>query len=240
MVVRGREQLGGLVLEVRRGGGSCARCAWPSRAGARRQLAALRGRALPDGARRRLSPARDRARRAGQHARDRPRQGDRARGRALAAGPRDRRGRRVRVGISADARSLRLDLARLGGPPSVLARGTHAPAAVARVPPATPGGVYVVSNRHAGRLATALSRCAARGLRAWRCSCGTARGDAAAYQRRLDALGIRFDALTRRDLAQAPGRLRGARRSAGRGERRRDRRRELVRTLAGIRPGLGA
>ena len=43
-------------------------------------------------------------------------------------------GRRVRVGISADARGLRLELARLGAPSAVLARRTHAPAAVARVP----------------------------------------------------------------------------------------------------------
>ena len=38
----------------------------------------------------------------------------------------------------------------------ILARGTRAPAAVARVPATARGGVYVVSNRHAGRTSEAL------------------------------------------------------------------------------------
>ena len=76
-------------------------------------------------------------------------------------------GRRVRVGISADAKGLRLELARLGsGTTGILARGTRAPAAVARVPAATRGGVYAVSNVHAGRTYEALL--AVRGSRAAR------------------------------------------------------------------------
>ena len=151
-------------------------------------------------------------------------------------------GRRVRVGISADARSLRLDLTRLGGAPVVLARGAHAPAAIARLPAGAAGGVYVVSNRHAGRTSTALL--SVRGPRPARVALlvrGQPQATLAAYQARLDALGIRFDALTGRDLTQGlldgygavvipPG---GAGEAEIAGIR-------VVRTLAGIQPGLGA
>lgn len=112
-------------------------------------------------------------------------------------------GKRVRVGISADARGLRLDLARLGGgPPAVLARGTRSPAAIARIPAAAAGGVYVVSNRHAGRAYEALL--AVRGARPAPVALLVGRRPSeavAAYQARLDALGVRFDALTARDVA---------------------------------------
>ena len=111
-------------------------------------------------------------------------------------------GKRVRVGISADARGLRLELARLGaGTAGVLARGTRAPAAIARVPAATRGGVYVVSNRHAGRTYEALL--AVRGARPARVALLIGRQPASMllpFQRRLDALGIRFDAVTLRDV----------------------------------------
>ena len=110
-------------------------------------------------------------------------------------------GRRLRVGVSADARSLRLDLTRVGGRPAVLARGAHSPSAIARVPAAAAGGIYVVSNRHAGRTASALI--AVRGAQRARVALLLgARPTAAdeAYQRRLDALGIRFDAFTRHDF----------------------------------------
>jgi hypothetical protein len=150
-------------------------------------------------------------------------------------------GRRVRVGISADARGLRLDLARLGGRTGVLARRTHAPAAIARIPAATAGGIYVLSNRHAGR--TYRSLLAVRGAQRARVALlvGKRPGIALApYQRRLDALGIRFDALTLRDLAGgalagyavlvAPPVDGGTAEIAGV---------QLVTSLAGIKPGLG-
>ena len=111
-------------------------------------------------------------------------------------------GRRLRVGISADARSLRLDLTRLGGKPAVLARGTHAPAAVARIPAGAPGGIYVVSNRHAGR--TYASRLAVRGAQPARVALLVAARPQVsdeAYAQRLDELGIPFDVLTERDAA---------------------------------------
>ncbi|MDX6629529.1 MAG: FlgD Ig-like domain, partial [Gaiellales bacterium] len=150
-------------------------------------------------------------------------------------------GRRLRVGLSADARSLRLDLARLGGVAAVLARGTHAPGVVARVPAAAAGGIYVVSNRHAGRRSEALL--AVRGARAARVALLVAdrpQISDEAYQRRLDALGIRFDVLTTRDAAagalsgykvviQPPG----AGRQPAPGA-------QIVRSLAGITPGLGS
>jgi hypothetical protein len=151
-------------------------------------------------------------------------------------------GRRVRVGISADARGLRLDLARLGEPAAVLARRTHAPAAVARIPAGTPGGVYVVSNRHAGR--TSQSLLAVRGARPARVALLITRRPGptlAAYQRRLDALGIRFDAVTVRDASAGaldgykvlvvPPVDGGVAEIAGV---------QLVTSLAGIRPGLGS
>ena len=113
-------------------------------------------------------------------------------------------GRRVRVGISADARGLRLELARLGsGSTGILARGTRAPAAVARVPAPTRGGVYVVSNLHAGRTYEALL--AVRGSRPARVALlvsGRSPAELLPYQRRLDALGIRFDAITLRDARE--------------------------------------
>src|SRR5262249_3614358 len=115
-------------------------------------------------------------------------------------------GRRVRVGISADAPGLRLDLTRLGGTTEVLARRAHAPAAVTRVPPASRGGVYVVSNRHAGR--TSQTLLAVRGAGRARVALLTSGRPAsvlAPFQRRLDALGIRFDAVTENDLRQGRG-----------------------------------
>jgi hypothetical protein len=146
------------------------------------------------------------------------------------------------VGISADARSLRLELARIGGESSVLARGAHAPGAVARIPAAARGGIYVLSNRHAGRTSTALV--AVRDPRRARVALLVGRRPVprdAVYQRKLDALGIRFDALTRRDASD--GALAGyavvvAPREDGAvapipGAR-------LVRTLAGVVPGLGS
>ena len=243
VVVRGREQLAGLALEVRQGSRlvrtvrvkSRARAlavSWPPRAGKRCRTA-------PDGVYRLRVIARDvpgntRAFDLGTVT---------ARGvklslpdRAVVAG------RRVRVGISADARGLRLDLARLGGPASVLARRTHAPAAVARTPAGTPGGVYVVSNRHAGRTSQALL--ALRGVRRARVALLVSRrpeATLAAYQRRLDALGIHFDAVTLRDASAggldgykvlvAPPVDGGVAEVAGV---------KLVTSLAGIRPGLGS
>jgi hypothetical protein len=111
-------------------------------------------------------------------------------------------GRRVRVGLSADARSLRLELGRVGAGTEVLARGAHAPSAVATVPARSKGGIYAVSNRHAGRDSSALLavRGAARARVALLVGAGPVAADAA-YQRRLDALGIPFDALTARDAA---------------------------------------
>jgi FlgD Ig-like domain len=111
-------------------------------------------------------------------------------------------GKRLRIGISSDAGGLRLDLARLGSAAAVLARRTHAPAAVVRIPAATPGGIYVVSNKHAGRTAEALL--AVRGAKRARVALAVV-GPAATdlpYQRKLDTLGIHFDVLTQRDIAR--------------------------------------
>ena len=119
-------------------------------------------------------------------------------------------GRRLRVGVSADARSLRLDLTRVGGQPAVLVRGARAPSAVARVPAGAAGGIYVVGNRHAGRTYSALL--AVRGATPAHVALvvtGQPTASAEAYQERLDALGIRFDVLTSRDVAR--GLLRGYR-----------------------------
>jgi hypothetical protein len=203
VVVRGREQLAGVQLQVRKGGrlvrtvrvGRRARAlavAWPPYDGTRCTTA-------PDGTYSLRVVARDvpgntRAIAVGTVV---------ARGVALSVPDRSLvAGKRVRVGISADARSLRLELARIGGgAPQVLARGTHAPAAIARVPAAERGGMYVVFNRHAGRTAQALL--AVRGARPARVALVITDPRAAAllpFQRRLDALGIRFDAFTLRDL----------------------------------------
>ena len=214
VVMRGREQLVRLVLEVRREGNWCARCA----------SAAVRGRWPSPGHRMRAGAAPPH--RTGHIslrviARDVPGNtraidlGDvvargvvlSAPGRAIVAG------RRVRVGISSDARSLRLDLTRIGDAPAVLLRGAHAPAAIARVPAGAAGGVYVVSNRHAGRTATTVLP--VRGASPARVALlvrGQPLATLTAFQKRLDALGIRFDALTGRDVAQ--GRWTGTRRSS--------------------------
>ena len=201
VVVRGREQLAGLQLQVRgahlqrtvrlRKRARALAISWPPYAGNHCRTA-------PDGTYRLRVIARDvpgntRAIDLGAVV---------ARGVALTVPDRAIvAGRRLRVGVSADARSLRLDLTRIGGHPAVLARGAHAPRAVARIPAAATGGVYAVSNRHAGRTSTALI--AVRGARPARVALllGT-RPTAAdvAYQRRLDALGIRFDAFTQRDF----------------------------------------
>jgi hypothetical protein len=243
VVVRGREQLAGLALEVRQGSQlvrtvrvkSRARAlaiSWPPRAGKRCTTA-------PDGLYRLRVIARDvpgntRAFDLGTV---------RARGVALTLP--DRAivgGRRVRVGISADARGLLLDLARLGAAPVVLARRALAPAAVARIPAGARGGVYLVSNRHAGRTSRALL--AVRGTRPARVALlvsGHARVTLAAYQRRLDALGIRFDAVTLRDAAA--GGLDGYKALVappGGGSVAEITGVQLVRSLAGIRRGLGS
>ena len=200
VVVRGREQLSGLALEVRQGSRlvrtvrvkSRARAlaiSWPPRAGKRCTTA-------PDGRYALRVIARD----VPGNTRAIDLGAVRARGvvltvpdRAIVAG------RRVRVGISADARGLRLELARLGAPSAVLARRTHAPAAVARIPARARGGVYVVSNRHAGRSAQALLAVEGRqGARVALLVSGRPSATLGTYQRRLDALGVRFDAVTLR------------------------------------------
>ena len=243
VVVRGREQLAGLRLQALQGARlirtvrlkSRARSlaiSWPPRVDRRCVTA-------PDGLYRLRVIARDVAGNA--RAID---VGDvRARGVALSPPARSiEAGRRIRVGISADARGLRLDLVRLGGTPTVLARRVHAPAGVARVPAATRGGVYDVSNRHAGRTSRALV--AVRGGRPAHVALvvrGQPRTTLAAYQRRLDGLGIRFDALTPRDVGTGaaegynvvvvpPG---GAAEGPITGVR-------LVTSLAGITAGLGS
>jgi hypothetical protein len=203
VVVRGREQLAGVQLQVRRAGrlvrtvrvGRRARAlavSWPPYDGTRCTTA-------PDGVYSLRVVARD----VPGNTRTVSLGSVTARGVALSLPDRSLvAGTRVRVGISADARSLRLELARLGGGAAqVLARGTRAPAAIARVPAALRGGAYVVSNRHAGRTARALL--AVRGARPARVALLVGRGPASAllpFQRRLDALGIRFDAVTMRDV----------------------------------------
>jgi hypothetical protein len=150
-------------------------------------------------------------------------------------------GRRLRVGISADARSLRLDLRRAGAATSTaLARGAHAPSATVRLPAGLAGGLYVVSNRHAGRTARAvLAVRAAQPARVALLFAGERSADEA-YQQRLDALGIRFDVYTTREVAahgltgyrvvvEPPGTGRTAFAGA-----------QIVRTLAGIVAGLGS
>jgi hypothetical protein len=243
VVVRGREQLAGLALEVRQGSHllrtvrvkSRARAlaiSWPPRDGtrcatARDGLYALRVIA-------RDIPGNVRAIDLGSV---------RARGVALSVpGRAVVAGRRVRVGISADARGLRLELARLGAAAGLLARRTHAPAAVARVPAAAQGGVYLVSNRHAGRLAQALL--AVRAQRRARVALwvsGRPRATLLRYQQRLDALGVRFDAVTLRDARS--GELNGYRTlvvpPAGDGVPE-IAGVKLVTSIAGITPGLGS
>ncbi len=243
VVARGSEQLAGVQLQVRKGSelvrtvrvGRRARAlavSWPPYDGKRCTTA-------PDGRYRlrlvvRDVPGNTRAIDLGE-----------VTARGVVLSPPDRSivaGRRVRVGISADARGLRLELARLGsGATQILARGTRAPAAVARVPAATRGGVYVVSNRHADRTYEALL--AVRGARPARVALfvtGRSASVLLPYQRRLDALGIRFDAVTLRDaregvlggydvlvvppVAGSIAEIAGIR---------------LVTSLAGIEPGLG-
>jgi flagellar hook assembly protein FlgD len=247
VVVRGREQLAGLALEVRQGPRlvrtvhlkSRARAlaiSWPPRAGKRCTTA-------PDGRYTLRVVARDvpgntRAIDVG---------GLLARGVAVTLPDRSIvAGKRLRVGLSADAPSLRLDLARLGGAPRVLARRTHSPAAVARIPAAAHGGIYVVSNTHAGRTYRALL--AVRGAKpahvalAVRGLSGTmSTFELRAYQRKLDALGIRFDVLTQRDIAR--GALDGYKvvvappSGAAVVELAHG---QVIRSLAGITPGLGS
>ena len=135
VVVRGREQLVRLVLEVRRGG----QLVRTVRVGRRARALAVSWPPYENG---RCTTAPDGTYQLRVIARDVPGNtraidlGDvLARGVVLSTPDRAIvAGRRVRVGISSDARSLRLDLTRLGGAPTVLARGAHAPAAIARVP----------------------------------------------------------------------------------------------------------
>ena len=124
----------------RRREGSCARCACAS-ARVRSRSAGRRTRASAARPRRTAATAaRDRPRRARQHARASALAIVCARGRVLAPDRAIIAGKRLRVGISADARGLRLDLARLGGGgDAVLARG-DARARRRRAPPAAPGG----------------------------------------------------------------------------------------------------
>jgi hypothetical protein len=243
VVVRGREQLAGLQLQVWRGAtrvrtvrlrkrARALAISWPPYAGKRCRTA-------PDGAYRlrvvvRDVPGNTRAIDLGALV---------ARGVVLSVPDRSiAAGRRVHIGISADARSLRLDLARLGGAPSVLVRGAHAPSAIARIPAAARGGLYVLGNRHARRTSTALI--AVHGARRARVALLVGRRPATgdgAYQRKLDALGIRFDAFTTRDardgalggyaVVVAPPHGGGVAEIAGA---------RVVTSLAGIVPGLGS
>jgi hypothetical protein len=245
VVVRGREQLSGLHLQVLRvtpegtrllrtvrlkSRGRALAISWPPRAGKRCTTG-------PDGRFRLRVIARDvpgntRAIDLGQVV---------ARGVAITLPDRSIvAGRRLRIGLSTDARSLRLELARLGGTPSVLVRGAHAPSAVARVPSAARGGIYVVGNRHAGRTYRALL--AVRGSVASRVAlvvAGHPQTSDLAYARRLDSLGIPFDVLTTRDAGA--GALTGYKavieppdvaRTPVPGAR-------VIRSLAAIAPGLG-
>ena len=244
VVVRGNEQLAGLALQVRQGSRlvrtvrvkSRARAlaiSWPPRAGKRCTTA-------PDGSYRLRVIARD----VPGNTRAVDLGAIRARGVVLA--PPNRSivaGRRVRIGISADARGLRLELARLGdGAPQILARGTRAPAATARVPAAARGGVYVVSNRHAGRTSETLL--AVRGARPARVALLVSKQPASVllpFQRRLDALGIRFDAITLRD--QREGVLDGYKAivvPAVGGSADALSGLQLVTSVDGIKPGLGS
>jgi hypothetical protein len=243
VVVRGREQLAGLQLQVLRGAklvrtvglrkrARALAISWPPYAGTRCQTA-------PDGTYRLRVVARD----VPGNTRTIDLGTVVARGVVLTVPDRSIvAGRRLRVGVSADARSLRLDLTRVGGQPAVLARGAHAPSAVARIPAAAVGGIYVVSNRHAGRTSTALV--AVRGAQRARVALLLgARPTLAdeAYQRRLDALGTRFDAFTRHDFTAgaldgykvvvAPPEGGGVAEIGGV---------KLVTSLAGITPGLGS
>jgi hypothetical protein len=243
VVARGREQLSGVQLQVRKGGqlvrtvrmGRRARAlavSWPPYDGKRCTAA-------PDGRYRLRLVVRDVA------GNTRAIDVGAVTARGVVLSPPDRSilaGRRVRVSISADARGLRLELARLGsGTRGILARGTRAPAAVARIPAAARGGVYVISNRHAGRTYEALL--AVRGARPARVALLVSGRPASVllpYQRRLDALGIRFDAVTLRDARRrvvdayavlvVPPLDGGTAEIAGV---------QLVTSLAGIKPGLG-
>jgi FlgD Ig-like domain len=247
VVVRGREQLAGLQLQVFSGAklvrtvrlrkrARALAISWPPYAGKRCQTA-------PDGSYRLRVVARD----VPGNTRTIDLGTVLARGVVLTVPDRSIvAGRRLRVGLSADARSLRLDLTRVGGKPAVLTRGAHAPSAVARIPAGAAGGIYVVSNRHAGRTYSALL--AVRGAKPARVALvvGT-RPSAAleAYQARLDALGIPFDVLTSRDLVL--GVLRGYKAAVVPPEPDQARpvvvdlaHGTVVRTLAGITPGLGS
>ncbi|MDX6599250.1 MAG: hypothetical protein QOE87_3137 [Gaiellales bacterium] len=242
-VVRGSEQLAGVRLEVRKGD----RLVRTVRVGRRARALAV---SWPPYDGKRCTSAPDGRYRLRVIARDVP-GNTRAvdlgaiTARGVALSPPDRSivaGKRVRIGISADARGLRLELARLGDAASqIAARGARAPAAIARIPPAARGGVYVVSNRHAGRTSEALL--AVRGARPARVALLIGRRPASVFlpfQRRLDALGIRFDAITLRDARE--GVLDGYKvvvvpavggsADALSGIR-------LVTSLAGIKPGLG-
>ena len=243
VVVRGREQLAGVQLQVRTGEqlvrtvrvGRRARAlavSWPPYDGKRCTTA-------PDGRYRlrlvvRDVPGNTRAIDLGEVT---------ARGIVLSTPDRSIvAGRRVRVGISADARGLRLELARLGsGTTQILARGTRAPAAVARVPAVTRGGVYVVSNLHAGRTYEALLAVrASRPARVALLVSGRPASELLPYQRRLDALGIRFDAVTLRDARE--GVLDGYAvlvAPAGDGDTAEVAGVQVVTSLAGIERGLG-
>jgi hypothetical protein len=244
VVVRGNEQLAGLALQVREG----TRVVRTVRVKSRARALAI---SWPPRAGKRCTTARDGRYRLLVIARDVP-GNTRAfdlgaiTARGVVLSPPDRSivaGRRVRIGISADARGLRLELARLGdGAPQILARGTRAPAATARLPAGGRGGVYVVSNRHAGRTSETLL--AVRGARPARVALLVNRQPASVllpFQRRLDVLGVRFDAITLRD--QREGVLDGYRAivvPAGGGSADAFSGIQLVTSIDGIKPGLGS
>ena len=182
VVVRGREQLAGLQLQVRQDrqprphGAAAQACA-----GARDQLAAVCRQALHDGAGRAATHLRVIARDvAGNTRAIDARRRSLARGVALTLPDRAIvAGKRLRVGISADARSLRLDLARLGGATTaVLARGAHAPSGDR----AHPGRA---ARRHLRRRQPARRAHASR--RCWRCAARRRRASRSSWRPRPTA-----------------------------------------------------
>ena len=229
VVVRGNEQLAGLRhCRCGRARASCAPYASGRRAGrsrsAGRPTSGKRCTTAPDGPYRLRVIARDvpgntRAVDLGAIT---------ARGVVLA--PPDRSivaGRRVRIGISADARGLRLELARLGdGAPQILARGD----AGAGRDRACPGRgarrrLRRLQPPRRAHLRGAAGRARrASGARRLLLVSGQPASVLLPFQRRLDALGIRFDAITAQRPARGRARRLQGRRRAG---RRRKRRRAL-------------
>ena len=126
--------------------------------------------------------------------------------RGVALSPPDRSivaGKRARIGISADARGLRLELARLGdGAPQSWRAAQGARRDLAR-PGRGARGCLRRLQPPCGRTSEALL--AVRGARPARVALlmlGQPASMFLPFQRRLDALGIRFDAITTRDLRE--------------------------------------